>query len=569
MKQIFSRRQGPDKVIRSITLLVIALLLSELFFNAQAKAQLYFEKTAPSKFRIEFTDKENSGFSILEPEKFLSPSAVERRKKYDIPVDETDLPVNPGYVQILQEQGARILNVSKWFNSVTIEVIDTSILENIASLPFVKKHIAGLKSTRSRKPGHIENTMEIIRYDELSYGPSWLQTAVHNGHLLHQNGYTGNGITIAILDAGFSNADTLSVFNRLFENGKVLGTRDFVEPGDDVYRKATHGMSVLSIIGGYRPEGLIGTAPDASFLLLRSEDGRSEYIIEEDNWVAAAEFADSSGADIINTSLGYSIFNDSTQNHTYDDMDGNTARVTRAADLAVSKGMIVIASAGNQGNVQWRHITAPADGDSVLTVGAVDRGGLLASFSSRGPASDGQIKPDIVSTGQGVYVANTDGGIRPGNGTSYSAPVITGLTACLLQANPEMKPTDIMEAIRESADRYYNPDNDYGYGLPDFNIAYALLMAKREDFQMANDVASFPNPFYNQLYFFFKKPQNSAINIRLFDLAGKEVYNNTYPEVIERKYLVIDNDLERLQKGVYIVRLESGDIAGNFKLIKY
>jgi len=411
--------------------------------------------------------------------------------------------------------------------------------------------------------------MSINSFSEMEYGPSWWQTAIHNGNLLHNNGFTGNGITIAVLDAGFSDVDTLSVFNRLYENGKILGTRDFVKPGNNVYREATHGMSVLSIIGGYQAEGLIGTAPDASFWLLRTEDGGSEYIIEEDNWIAAAEFADSAGADIINTSLGYSVFNDTLQNHSYADMDGNTTRVSRAADLAASKGMMVIVSAGNQGNMEWKYITAPADGDSVLTVGAIDRSRIISSFSSRGPSSDDEVKPNVVALGQGIYVAGIDGSIRQGNGTSFSAPVISGLTACLWQANPGASAGEVFSAICESADRFYHPDYEYGYSVPDFNLAHVLLKAAEHELGSEAPVIAFPNPFYNQLYVFFNNPVSSPVDIRLYDLAGKEVFQKTYPEVPDRKYLVIDSDFDSIQKGVYIIRIRSGAVAGNSKLIKY
>ncbi|HEX2395534.1 MAG TPA: S8 family serine peptidase, partial [Bacteroidales bacterium] len=534
-----------------------------------SSAQQIFENTAPSKYRVVFKDKGTSEYSIEEPEKFLSPAALERRRKHGIQVTESDLPVSTYYINTIQDYGVRVLSVSKWFNSITIEVNDSTVLPQIGALTFVDKHVVTAHETYKTKTAVSRNNMSLNLFDQMNYGPSWWQTAVHNGQLLHNNGFTGNGITIALLDAGFSNVDTLPVFNRLFENGRIIGTRDFVQPGNSVYREATHGMSVLSIIGGYQSEGLIGTAPDASFWLLRSEDGGSEYIIEEDNWIAAAEFADSAGADIINTSLGYSVFNDSTQNHTYADMDGNTTRVSKAADIAASKGMIVIVSAGNQGNAKWKYITAPADADSVLTVGAIDRSKTIASFSSRGPSSDGRIKPNVVSIGQGVFVGNIDGSIRQGNGTSFSAPVITGLTACLWQANPEAKAGEIYSAIIESSDRFYNPNSDYGYGVPDFHLANLLLKAKSHSLESDARVTAFPNPFYNQLYIFFKEPVSSSISIKLFDLAGKEVFQKTYAGIPDRNFLVIDSDFDSIQKGIYIIRIQAGGVSGNSKLIKY
>ncbi len=569
MKPIFYHLRGEFRT--GIIPMILVLLTLGIFTISEAASQelnAYFENTAPDKYRVTFTDKNNTGYSIDKPGEFLSPASIERRQKQGIHVTEADLPVNPAYVNQLREYGATVLNVSKWFNSATIEVSDSTILERIASLPFINNQTA-LKKTTGESPEFIAQTMEITDFDESDYGNSWLQIAVHNGHYLHRAGFTGEGITIAVLDAGFSNADTLSFFNRLFENDLILGTRDFVEPGNDVYREATHGMSVLSIIGGYSSEELIGTAPDAAFWLLRTEDGRSEYIIEEDNWISAAEFADSAGAYVINTSLGYSVFNDTLQNHVYTDMDGNTTRVSRAADMAAARGMMVIVSAGNQGNSKWKYITAPADGDSILTVGAVDRSGVIATFSSRGPSSDGEVKPNVVSIGQGVYVGNVDGNIRPGNGTSYSAPVITGLTACLWQANPDAKAREIFQAIIESSDRYNNPDYEYGYGLPDFHLANMLLKAKKQTTEPNTRITAFPNPFSDQLFIFFSEAVDSPVNIRLFDIAGKQLFQKTYPALTDRYYLVIENEFTILRKGVYIIRIEAGKLSGNSKLIKY
>ena len=357
-------------------------------------AQVTFEQTAPAKYRIEFTDKNNTPYSLNAPDAFLSAKALERRNKQEIPLTFNDLPVTPAYLDSLTASGARVLTVSKWFNAATIQVFDDLALQKIATLTFVKKNYA-LKSSGGKSPNEPEGQSGIQAIEassDLNYGPSWWQTAIHNGHLLHNKGYTGRNITIAVIDGGFYHVNELPAFERLRENGQILGNRDFVDAAADVYAENSHGMSVLSIIGGYIPGELVGTAPDASFWLLRSEDVSSEYKIEEDNWIAAAEFADSVGADIINTSLGYARFDDPLQNHTYAEMDGNTTRISRAADLAASKGMLVVVSAGNQGNIAWKYITAPADADSVLTIGAIDQTGLVAEFSSRGPSSDGQGK---------------------------------------------------------------------------------------------------------------------------------------------------------------------------------
>jgi len=404
---------------------------------------------------------------------------------------------------------------------------------------------------------------------ELEYGSSWWQTGMHNGHILHSKGFRGKGITIAVIDAGFYNADVISVFDRLRENGQILGTRDFVTPGADVYRGQSHGMAVLSIIGGYKTGELIGTAPDADFWLLRSEDGGSEYVIEEDNWIAAAEFADSVGTDIINSSLGYSDFDDPVQNHTYADMDGNTTRVSRAADLAVSKGMLVVVSAGNEGGQLWKFITAPADADSALTVGAVDQTRYVAVFSSRGPSADGQVKPDVMALGKGTYISNPDGSIRQGNGTSFSAPVIAGLSACLWQSDRDASVMELHAAICESADRFTQPDGDYGNGIPDFNLADILLKADADGEPFAEQVTVFPNPFNNQLYLVFRSPVDVPVDITLYDLAGKELFRRTFPGIMGRNYVKIEGEFGSLPKGAYFIKVEAGAVTGNSKLIKF
>jgi hypothetical protein len=536
-----------------------------------ASAQTCFEQTAPLKYRIEFTDKHNSPFSLNAPDQFLSPKAIERRQKQDIPIVWNDLPVNPAYLDSIRATGAVILTVSKWFNALTIAVPNDSVLDKICRLSFVvRKSLKGsLYNSNYAMKISSSGGEEILNGPEFDYGVSWWQTALHNGDLLHNRGFTGKDMVIAVIDAGFANVDKLPVFDHLFEKGRILGTRDFVKAGNNVYHESSHGMSVLSIMGGYLPGELIGTAPDASFWLLRSEDGDTEYIIEEDNWIAAAEFADSAGADIINSSLGYSVFNDSAQNHTYEDMDGNTTRVSRGADIAASKGILVVNSAGNQGNVSWKYITAPADADSILSVGAVDEARFVADFSSRGPTSDQQVKPTVMALGEGTYVARLDSTVRGGNGTSFSAPVIAGLAACLWQTIPRAGNMDIIRVIIESSDRKNSPNSDYGYGVPDFSIAEFLLRAEYVSQISDSPVVVFPNPFSEQLYIFFESPVNDNLSVRLFDLAGKEVFRKEYPPVPERNFVLLDSDFDHLQKGVYIIKVNAGHVSGNSKLIKF
>jgi serine protease AprX len=535
-----------------------------------SNAQEYFQEVAPLCYRIEFTNKDRNPFSTDNPEAFLSAKSLLRRHKQGIPVNAADLPVTPEYLDSLRIAGAKVLNVSKWFNTATIQVSHDSILNKISALPFVKKamlkgSVKSLNKTNTDNKG-IQYTGDLDLFD---YGSSSWQIIIHKGELLHQQGFTGHGITIAVIDAGFYYVNQLSAFSRLWEYGQILGTHDFVSPGSDVFTGHSHGMVVLSIIGCYLPGELIGTAPDADFWLLRSEDTGSELLIEEDNWVAAAEFADSAGVDIINTSLGYTLFDNHNQDHTYADMDGNTTFISRAADMAASKGMAVIVSAGNQGDSDWHYISAPADADSVLAVGAIDQNGYIASFSGRGPSSDGNVKPDIVSVGKGTWCADYQSGIRQSNGTSLSAPVITGLTACLWQANPDASAMDLLEAIRESSDRFLQPDTEYGNGVPDFNLANMLLHIKQTDSGITEKVLAFPNPFGNELYIVFKSPVDDPINVIMYDLTGKIMLKENYSGFPGRSYIKIDQELTGLLKGVYLIKITAGSMVGISKLVKF
>lgn len=572
MKVIFSYHH-PGKSHLALSHLVSGglIILSLIIGCLPALAQVTFEQTAPSKYRIVFANKDNTPFTTEAPGYFLSPKALERRQRQRIPLSFNDLPVTPAYIDSLAAAGAKVLNVSKWFNAATIQVFDDLTLDKIAKLTFVRKDYV-LKSSGSslvRKGATVTGMKKAAEYAGFDYGPSWWQTGLHNGQLLHNRGYTGKDITIAVIDAGYNSADVLPVFEKLRVNGQILGSRDFVESGASVFTGPSHGMAVLSIIGGYLPGELTGTAPDADFYLLRSEDGASEFVIEEDNWIAAAEFADSVGADIISSSLGYSEFNEPMQSHTYTDMNGNTARVTLAADLAASKGMLVVVSAGNEGGEPWRYISAPADGDSVLAVGAVDPAKFAAGFSSRGPSSDGRVKPDVMAIGKGTYVASLDGTVRQGNGTSFSAPVIAGLAACLWQANTGASAMELRTAICESGDRFTEPDNDYGYGIPDFNLANILLQVGQENETFANQVNIFPNPFNNVLYLVFKSAIDVPVDVSLYDVTGKELFRTIYPEVAGRNYVKIEGAFDDLPKGAYVIKIKAGSIIGNSKLIKF
>jgi len=568
MKRIFLHQfaDKPGCVFSRLTTL-LCFVVCLLALENPAIAQQDFEETAPGRFRIVLKDKNASPFSLESPEDFLSVRAITRRAKQDIPLRYDDLPVTPSYIDSIRSTGATVLTVSKWFNAVTVMALEDSILEKIRKFAFVSD---ASQIPVSRSESLANSGIQIITEEyAYNYGVSGWQTAIHNGHLMHNRGYTGGGMIIAVIDAGFYHVNQLPAFESLWDNGQIIGTHDFVIAGADVFNGHVHGMVVLSIIGGNLPGELIGTAPDASFWLLRSEDGGSEFLIEEDNWVSAAEFADSAGADIINTSLGYSEFTDPAMNHSYSEMDGNTTRISRAADMAASRGMLVVVSAGNQGNKDWHYISAPADADSVLAVGAIDANGFVAPFSSRGPASDQRIKPDVMAIGLGTWMAGWDGGILQGNGTSLSAPVITGLSACLWQANPDATAMQVLNAIRKSANRYMNPDADYGYGIPDYNLAGVFLKSSEAGAETQPNITTFPNPFSSELYIIFKNPVEDAVDIQLIDLSGRIVFQHQYEGITGIEYIKIEEGISTLPKGVYLMRIEGGVTSEVCKLVKY
>lgn len=532
----------------------------------------------PVKYWIQFTDKNNSSFSIAQPETFLSPRAIARRNKNKIAFQENDLPVNSFYIDSVLSTGVTLINKSKWFNAITISTADSTVLTKINSLSFVFTSQKIGKYIR-KDYGDIEYTpmdasktvapMLINQINTMDYGQSLNQIEMVNGECLHNDGFKGEGMVIAVLDAGFLNINTLPAFDSLWANRQILGTRDFVSGDSLVFEDNSHGMMVLSVMAANLPGKLIGTAPKANYWLLRTEDAGAEYIGEEDNWIAGAEFADSVGADIINTSLGYDTFDDASQNHTYADMNGNTARITIAADIAVSKGVLVVCSAGNEGNSKWKYISAPADGDSVLTVGAVDATRNYATFSSMGPSYDGRIKPDIAAQGQATVFASTSGDVQTGNGTSFSSPLIAGMMACLWQANPNSSAMELINVIQQSADQAAAPDFLKGYGVPNFCVANSLLSGiQPQEFTEDNLMKLFPIPCSNSLEFSFYSFLRQTITIDFFDIRGRSIKHEEKTLMNNSLNNYTITDLEGLDRGVYILNITSANKVYTRKVLK-
>lgn len=534
---------------------------------------------AYDKYWITFKDKNGTPFNINTPSAFLSQRSIQRRINQNIPVTLNDLPVNPTYVQQVLATGAVNLRfTSRWFNAISIQTTDTNALAAIAQLPFVQGVQAVQRYGKSAddfvetfqdisvaKFASPNETEELLAYN---YGPSFNQINMIGGDCMHFMGYSGEGMVIAVLDAGFYKVDSLPVFDSLWTNNQILGTRDFVTGDTMVFEDHWHGTMVLSCMGGYLSGQIVGTAPKAKYWLLRTEDADTEFLVEEDNWVAAAEFADSVGADILNTSLGYTTFDDNTMNHTYLNLDGNTCRISVATDFAVSKGMLAVSSAGNSGASSWYYIGAPADADSALTVGAVDAGGVITSFSSRGPSADGDIKPNVCAQGRDAIVSAMGGGIQTANGTSFSSPITCGAVACLWQANPTMKNMEIYEAILKSSHKYNFPDDSlYGYGIPDFCIANIILSQKEKNISDEN-VKFFPNPFKSNISFTLSSNTNQQIVVDLCEITGKKVFSNSY-FVNENTVNTIElKELSHLSKGLYILSVTGNQIFYTEKIIK-
>lgn len=537
---------------------------------------------------VHFTDKANSPYSIENPSAFLTEAALLRRARQGIPVQTNDIPVNASYLQAIAGAGAQVAAVSRWFNTAAVWINNPGIIPVIEALPFVSEvqpmngsgKASSSKVNWKKKPFFEQETTDLpvsqpdhknISNNFYNYGGGTTQIAMINGISLHNEGYRGQGMVVAVLDAGFRNVNMISAFDSLRANNRLLGTRDFVLPGNNVYNPNihTHGTNVLSIMAANLPGQMVGTAPEASYWLIRTEDAdgpfnNSEYLMEEYYWVAGAEFADSVGASVINSSLGYYTFDNPAQNHTYGDMDGNTTPVTRGANHAGSKGMLVVNSAGNNGSSAWQYIIAPADGFQVLAVGAVKGNGTYASFSSRGPSADGRVKPDVAARGDSTVYVNALGQVRAGNGTSYSSPVIAGMATCLWQTIPSVSNSSVYQSIIRSGSQYQNPDNFLGYGIPDFELARITLSHDTSNATGKGLIRISPNPVATNLLIETRQPGLAIKRIGISDISGRTILEKTYtPE----RQQVFEN-VQSLRAGIYLLRVEHNNGTETLKMIK-
>jgi hypothetical protein len=546
------------------------LLFFSLYISTSLTAQI-----APEKYWVQFTDKIGTPYSLDAPEEFLTDRAIQRRLAQGINFVENDLPVNPEYIEGVANTGASLLNVSKWMNGVSIQTTDSDVLDAIAALPYVAETRKMTTIESENNKSFFENEQYDITVQDwdaskkstsvFNYGSAFTQINQINGIPLHEMGYRGEGMVVAILDGGFESVEVHPAFDSLWQNDQILGTKDFVHPGGSVFTESYHGTAVLSTIGANVPGQMIGTAPKASFWLLRTEYVYSENVIEEYNWVSAAEYADSVGVDVINSSLGYIDFDLPQWDHSYEDMDGSTNVVTIGADIAASKGILVVNSAGNSGS-SWTfpYIGAPADGFDVFSIGAVDGSGNRASFSSVGPTYDGRIKPDIMAMGQGTAVASGSSSFGTSSGTSFSSPVIAGMSTCLWQANPTFTNLEIKEAIKQSGDNVFAPDEYYGYGIPDYELANSVLTNLNSKLSNGTQFLKLsPNPFTNAVN--IKLLMDTVLQAEVFDLAGRKIVST---ELNRNNINRLSTLLIQLDPGFYILNVSSKSDYQSIKIIK-
>ncbi|MCI2227981.1 S8 family serine peptidase [Polaribacter sp. MSW13] len=551
--------------------LLLFLFITALQVNAQEDAWIFLK------------DKPNKTTFLENPLTMLSQRALDRRSKLSISLDSLDVPIDQTYYNLIKnESNIIVLAKSKWLNAIHIQG-EVNDINNLSSIHNFIDHIEFADKTLntsgkfSSKPistisNHYNKFSETLT--DFNYGDADNQIKMLKGDHLHEQGLTGAGQIIAIIDAGFPNVNTLSAFQRIRDNNQILGGYNFADRNTNIYSRNSHGTHVLSAIAGYVEDEFVGTAPDAKFYLFISEIYETETILEETLWVEAAERADSLGVDVINTSLGYTTFDNPNHSHTYQDMDGKTTFISRGAEIGASRGLLLVNAAGNDGNNTWKYIGAPADAPSVITVGAVDASENIASFSSFGPTWDGRIKPEILSQGKNPALIDYSSGniTTSSSGTSFSSPIMAGLIACLNQNDsfPLISSGQTLEnynyhlkkAVYESADRYNNPLDQYGYGIPNFEEALNSYRASLSIIEnKIKGLKVYPNPVKKQFIISIDNDDLNNFAIQIFNILGKKVLEKTN---LKSKTI----DVSFLNKGVYILKVLNKNEYKTIKLIK-
>lgn len=524
------------------------ILVALLFVSASAWAQ-------KNRYMVFFSDKTGTPHSLSTPSTFLSERALDRRTKGKVePVNEEDLPVVPSYVTQVRATGAEAFFTTRWMNGVLVEATAAE-LAAIQLLPFVAstEFVAANHRLLGGRKGWISKTQGTsAATDE--------QLSMLGIDSMHADGYRGEGIRIAVFDSGFPGVESVGAFQSLRNDGRIVMTQDFITNSGNVYQFDDHGTNVLSIMAA-TTTNFTGGAPDAEYLLFVTEDVATEFRVEEYNWLFAAEQADSAGADIIQSSLGYFEFDDPAMNYTYDDLDGNTAIVSLAAKKALERAMVVVVSAGNEGGTEWQRVTPPADTPGVVAVGAISSSGVRAPFSSFGPVPTGIFKPDVVALGVSVSSIAQNGSLNSVSGTSAAAPLVTSLAAGLLQRFYDSIPHRITSAMVASASNSATPNDEIGFGIPGYFATRNLL-------EVRYGPDAYPNPATTTLWLTFAPPTVGEIDqIAIFDMQGKVVM------MVDNQVLTWNNstealDVSGLAAGIYILRLIGKSATFTYRFVK-
>ncbi len=508
-------------------------------------------------FRVSFTDKAATAHTLSNPSTYLSARAIDRRAKYNINTDSTDLPVIPAYIDSVLQLTHGIFHLSsRWQNSCVILLEDSTDILNLLPVTFVKsvKKVAYYDLGLHQKPGPVAPAGtgdKPTGFDENFYGPAWSQIHLCHGEYLHEQGHMGEGKLIAVIDVGFNGVNTAAAFDSMFQQNRLMDTWNYIYDTAFVFGYSAHGCQVLSCMASYRPQVHVGTAPKAMYALYLTDDANSEQAIEEDNFLAAAERADSLGADLITTSLGYNTFDDPADSYTYSDLDGHTTIVAKAANMAVRKGIVMIASAGNEGMQPWQHILTPGDADSAMTIGSVNNMKTYSISSGRGPNAAGVLKPNVSAQGVQASVISPAGAIIQATGTSYATPIVAGLTACLMQAAPNMTPLELRSLIESVSDSFAAPTNRVGNGVPDFQKALSLVgIDELRPEKVSDAFALYPNPASDEVFVKTSLPQKN-IAYTISNLSGQSLQEGT---VVSGRSIAT----AKLARGIYLIKLNNG-----------
>lgn len=503
---------------------------------------------------VYFNNKPSAATFLANPLTMLTQRALDRRISQNISLDATDVPVEQSYItQIAAANGITVMAKSRWMNALHIRGTQTNI-QALTSLSFVN-HVTFANHSLNRA-GRVSQNNKISAVNKqfetqviYNYGGAQNQIEMLNGHLLHQQNYTGQGKVIAVLDSGFLGVNTALPFQNLITNNQILGGYNFPDQNNNYFSRHNHGSNVLSTMGAFAEGQLVGTAPNAQYYLFITEDINSENPVEESYWVEAAELADYYGADVINSSLGYFGYDNPNYSHQYDDMTGNKTFSSRGANMAFNKGIVVVISAGNSGATSEPHIGTPADAIGALTIGAVNSVEQYATFSSIGPSYDGRVKPDVCAKGLGTTVCSPSGTIYNSSGTSFSSPVIAGMVATFWSAVPSLTAQQVVQFIKQSSDNYNNPTIQKGYGIPDFQSALTSALNM--------EIIAIEDPKYFTVY---PNPTQDLMFLHLENASEKgtiEIINNLGQKVAQKEFEGSYNafiDLEDLPKGIYYYR---------------